>query len=79
MNQIPHIMTNDKLVLIGVTGLKSGGVLIDHIASNLDKVKTLFPGGIVVICRETSKTEKVEKEEINEMHLRCDHKTGRDY
>ena len=61
MNQIPHIMTNDKLVLIGVTGLKSGGVLIDHIASNLDKVKTLFPGGIVVICRETSKTEKVEK------------------
>lgn len=49
-----------KLVLIGVTGPKSGGVLVEHISQNLDTVKAHFPGGISVICREASKTEKVE-------------------
>lgn len=34
---------------------------MEHIASNLDKVKSLFSGGVVVICRENSKTERVER------------------
>ena len=49
------------LVLTGVTGFKSGSVLVEHIANNIEKVKEMFPSGIRVICRETSKTEKVEK------------------
>lgn len=52
---------NNKLALTGVTGLKSGGILVEHIASNLDKVNALFTGGIVVICRKTSKAERVER------------------
>lgn len=55
----------NKLALTGVTGYKSGRILVEHIASNLDEIKTLFPGGIVVICREKSKTEKVEKLILN--------------
>ena len=49
------------LVLTGVTGFKSGSVLVEHIANNIEKVKEMFPSGIRVICRKTSKTEKVEK------------------
>ena len=49
------------LVLTGVTGFKSGSVFVEHIANNIAKVKEMFPSGIRVICRETSKTEKVEK------------------
>lgn len=52
---------DNKLALTGVTGFKSGGILVEYIASNQDKVKALFPGGIVVICRKTSKTGKIEK------------------
>ena len=53
---------NNKLVLTGVTGPKSGGVLVEHIAANLDRVLTMFPSGIRVICRESSNTEKIEKD-----------------
>ncbi len=49
---------NSKLALTGVTGFKSG-VVVEYIVSNPDEVKELFPGDIVVICRETSKTEKL--------------------
>lgn len=48
-----------KLVLTGVTGPKSGSVLVEHIANNLEKIKKMFPDGIRVICRETSNAEKV--------------------
>lgn len=50
-----------KLILIGVTGPKSGGVLVEHISRHLDKINTLFPDGISVICRETSKIDKLKK------------------
>ena len=49
-----------KLVLTGVTGSKSGGVLVEYIAENIEKINTMFPGGIRIIARETSNTEKVE-------------------
>ena len=49
-----------KLVLTGVTGSKSGGVLVEHIAENIAKIKAMFQGGIRIICRKTSNTEKVE-------------------
>jgi len=52
---------NNKLVLIGVTGRKSGGALATHISEHLDEVLWMFPGGITVICRPTSNTERIEK------------------
>lgn len=52
---------NNKLVLIGVTGRKSGGALATHISEHLDEVLRMFSGGITIICRATSNTERVEK------------------
>lgn len=52
---------NNKLVLTGVTGQKSGGVLIEYIAKHIDTINTFFSGGITVVCRETSNTSKVER------------------
>lgn len=52
---------NNKLVLIGVTGRKSGGALATHISDHLDEVLQMFPSGITVICRSTSNTERIEK------------------
>lgn len=51
----------NKLVLTGVTGPKSGGVLVEYISQHLDAIKDFFPGGITIICRNTSKTERIEK------------------
>lgn len=48
-----------KLALIGVTGPKSGSVLVEYLAANAEEIKKRFPGGIVVLCREKSDTAKV--------------------
>lgn len=60
-NQIRNVDVVRKLVLTGVTGHKSGGVLIELIAKNLEVVNAIFKGGIVILCREASNTEKVER------------------
>lgn len=52
---------NDKLILTGVTGPKSGGVLIEFIAEHLSEIQHLFPGGITIICRNTSQTDRVQR------------------
>lgn len=52
---------NKKLILTGVTGQKSGSVLVEHIANNLEKIKEMFPDGIRVICRESSNIEKINR------------------
>lgn len=49
------------LVLIGVTGKKSGGVLAEKISENLDKVQSMFPDGIRSVVRATSDTEKLDQ------------------
>lgn len=48
------------LALTGVTGKKSGGVLAEQIAENIDAIKELFPDGIRAIARPTSDTNKLE-------------------
>ena len=50
---------NDKLILTGVSGPKSGFSLIEYIAGNIDVIKSQFHGGITVVCRETSNVEKI--------------------
>ena len=50
-----------KLALIGVTGKKSGGVLAEEIAANIDLVKKIFPGGIRVLVRETSNITRLKE------------------
>lgn len=52
---------NDKLILTGVTGPKSGGTLLEYISQYQVAIGSMFPGGISVICRGTSKTETVER------------------
>lgn len=52
---------NNKLVLIGVTGRKSGGALATLISEHLDVVSEMFSSGITVICRPSSNTEGVVK------------------
>ena len=49
------------LVLTGVTGKKSGGVLADNIAQNLDVVTNVFTDGIKVVVRSTSDTTYLKK------------------
>ena len=51
---------NGKLVLTGVTGQKSGGVFLEHIASYIEEISAKFPGGITVACRESSNTSRLE-------------------
>ncbi len=49
------------LVLTGATGKKSGGVLIENIGKNLDKVQDMFPDGIRAIVRKTSDTTDLDR------------------
>ena len=42
------------LALTGVTGKKTGRILIEHIAKNIDYINSMFPGGIKALVRETS-------------------------
>lgn len=51
---------NNKLFLTGVTGEKSGSIFIKYISDNINIIKDKYPGGISVICRETSNTKNVE-------------------
>lgn len=48
------------LALTGVTGGKSGGILVEQIASNLECVSSCFDDGIRVLMRETSREEKIK-------------------
>lgn len=49
------------LVLTGVTGKKSGGVLAENIAKHIGEVYKLFPDGLKAIVRETSNVDYLEK------------------
>jgi len=49
------------LALTGATGKKSGGILADEIAKNIDKISELFPDGIRAIARGSSNTEHLVK------------------
>lgn len=50
---------NNKLALIGITGMKSGGAFAQQIVEHLDVVKAMFPGGIRVIARKTSHIDNI--------------------
>lgn len=49
------------LALTGVTGKKSGGVLADYIAKDLDSVISKFPGGVKALARETSNVTRLKE------------------
>lgn len=49
------------LVLTGITGKKSGGVLTENIGKNLDVIKKMFPDGIRAVVRASSNTRKLER------------------
>ena len=48
------------LALTGVTGKKSGSILFEKIAGNIESVRSRFPGGIRVLARPSSHTEQLE-------------------
>ncbi|MBQ8698220.1 MAG: hypothetical protein IJ521_04390, partial [Schwartzia sp.] len=51
---------NNKLVLTGVTGHKSGRTLAEQIGLHIEDISNVFRGGVSVICRKTSQTDTVE-------------------
>ena len=52
-------MNNKEILAVtGLSGKKSGGVFCEELGKNLSTVNELFPGGIRVICRETTNIEK---------------------
>ena len=52
---------NNKLVLTGVTGHKSGRTLAEQISLQMEDILGVFRGGVSVVCRKTSRTEAVER------------------
>ncbi len=48
-----------RLVLTGVTGPKSGGALIELLAADADWLRGAFPGGVRVLCRQSSDVSRV--------------------
>lgn len=47
------------LALTGVTGNKSGKVLIEQLLSNLERIKAMFPDGVRILIRSTSNIQTI--------------------
>lgn len=51
---------NNRLVITGVTGPKSGGAFAALLAEDPAWLKSAFPGGVAALCRQSSGTERLE-------------------
>ena len=49
------------LVLTGVTGKKSGGVLTENIGKNIERINEMFPDGIRAVARASSNTTVLDR------------------